>query len=187
MNQVLVARERDADLIPSNVKAGVTIDDTTGNYSGWIWWGSVEMWPSNNFWHAITAYSVYTNVPGIATISAWANPWTPGPTTSTTKHVIAYAWTYSLHTSRAFYTPSTIDGYVDILLNGVVRQHVLASSYQSDSYDTITVAPWDEITVAACWISGHASSYISISLDIWAWFRVYPQPDMTWFATTEPV
>jgi len=32
MNQVLVARARDADLIPSNVKAGVQIEDTLGNY-----------------------------------------------------------------------------------------------------------------------------------------------------------
>lgn len=48
MSQILVARDRDADLIPSNVRAGVTIDDTLGTYEGLGWLAQANSIYSND-------------------------------------------------------------------------------------------------------------------------------------------
>lgn len=49
MSEVLIARSRDADLIPGNVKAGVTIDDTTGTYEGFLWLETNIILSKSNF------------------------------------------------------------------------------------------------------------------------------------------
>lgn len=57
MNQVLVARDRDADLIPSNVRAGVAIDDTLGTYVGGLLPLSTVQWIVHMAYHVATRIS----------------------------------------------------------------------------------------------------------------------------------
>ena len=187
--QGLTAQKPDLDHIPENIKDAVDIYGVEWNYVGWVGWGSVEMWPSNSSWHPITEYSKFTIVPATTAITAYADPDSPWPTTSTTKHVLAYAWTYTLHLAMVFYTPTTIEWYVDIMINWISSHYTArnGNSYVFSDWIPATLSPWDEITVVACWTSGYNNSYVSISVDIWAWFRINPQPDTTWFVTTVPV
>lgn len=53
MSEVIVAHDRDADLIPSNVKAGVQIDDTLWTYEG-------ELPVSAVAWYRMSSDRVYT-------------------------------------------------------------------------------------------------------------------------------
>lgn len=172
MNVVLVARDRDADLIPSNVKAGVTIDDTLGTYTGGIWWlaevttlGSVNTVCDGNTSSIYSYYIVETTTDILALCRGAFNNNTVAPwfitiwTTKSTGSIAKTSWQIDV-------TTNVIDSvYLD---TGVVyfNTYILPFHYETYTY-TIATATW-----VSTWVYANNANFHLTGTLLTAWPKV---------------